>query len=66
VTEYLRQAALPYDWALKSPALMGLCRAQKVQDDVRGNRARGDWTFCSHFVPMGHHLLDALLEFLGR
>ena len=46
MTEYVRQAALPYDWALKSPALMGLCRAQKVQDDVRGNRARG----AGHFV----------------
>ncbi|WP_177233990.1 hypothetical protein [Bradyrhizobium sp. cf659] len=45
VTEYVRQAALPYDWALKSPAFMGPRSAQKVQDDVRGNRARGAGLF---------------------
>jgi hypothetical protein len=31
MTEYVRQAALPYDWALKSPASMGLRKPGKVQ-----------------------------------
>ncbi|WP_440640205.1 hypothetical protein ACSHT2_02305 [Bradyrhizobium sp. PUT101] len=33
VTEYVRQAALPCDWALKSPAFVSLCRSEKVQRD---------------------------------
>jgi hypothetical protein len=37
VTEYVRQAALPYDRALKSPAPMGRRGAGKVQGDLRGN-----------------------------
>jgi hypothetical protein len=36
MTEYVRQAALPYDWALKSPVSMGPRSTEKVQGDVPG------------------------------
>ncbi|RQH11678.1 hypothetical protein [Bradyrhizobium sp. RP6] len=56
VTEYVRQAALPCDWALKSPAFVSLCRSEKVQCDSLEIFPEG-WTFCSHFV-----LVRAALE----
>jgi hypothetical protein len=37
VTEYVRQAALLDDWALKSPASKGPGAAEKVQGDVMRN-----------------------------
>ncbi|MFK4507711.1 hypothetical protein [Bradyrhizobium daqingense] len=57
MTEYVRQAALPYDWALKSPASMG--PPQQGKGSTRRARVfHGEvWTFCSHFVLVGHLLL---------
>ncbi|WP_454647888.1 hypothetical protein [Bradyrhizobium liaoningense] len=34
VTEYVRQAALPCDWALKSPVSVSPCRSEKVQREA--------------------------------
>ena len=60
MTEYVRQAALPYDWALKSPASIGPCCPEKVQGAAPRNFAGGDWTFCSYFVLVGHLLWEVI------